>query len=493
MNNLKYILTFIIECFGYLLKSTTILLSFLPNLLNRLTYEIRKRLKFSISFKMTAVYTLIFSIILFLLSIGLIIGFRFFLLNEVQAELTKYSSVAINYAKSNKDLQIPNVDIFSNIEYVTFSVFDEKENLVYSTEKDKLNLSFHKDTSPPPMVNDLKEQLVFVTTKLDHNNNMFFLQLSKNLEKENEYWGIFTLIIFFINIFSLIVTLSVGSKTSKKMLLPIRDMTKTTKAISINALQTRLNVSISKDELKDLAETINKMLDGIQTSYEQQNQFVSDASHELRTPIAVIQGYANMLYRWGKDDKEILEEAITAIKSEAEDMQQLVEKLLFLARSDKNTQKIDKESFYINELVDEIIKETKLIDAYHDIKTDVNEVASIFADKKLLKQAIRVFIDNSIKYTPKGGSIKLNSYIKKKNLMLEIIDTGIGIPKEDLPFIFNRFYRCDKSRTKESGGTGLGLSIAKWIIGKHNGSIVVESRPEIGTKISIGLPLKKNK
>ncbi|MBU3192098.1 HAMP domain-containing histidine kinase [Clostridium bowmanii] len=288
------------------------------------------------------------------------------------------------------------------------------------------------------------------------------------------------------------VTLGAGSKASKKMLLPIKDMTKTTKAISINALETRLNVSVSHDELKDLAETINKMLDGIQNSYEQQNQFVSDASHELRTPISVIQGYANMLYRWGKDDKEVLEESITAIKGEAEDMQLLVEKLLFLARSDKNTQKIEKAGFYVNELVDEIIKETILIDTLHEIKTDSNEKVSIYADKKLLKQALRVFIDNSIKYTPKGGTIILNSYIKKKNLMIEIIDTGVGIPKEDLPFIFNRFYRCDKSRAKESGGTGLGLSIAKWIIGKHNGSIIVESRPEIGTKISIGLPMKKN-
>lgn len=439
---------------------------------------------------MTAVYTMIFSIILFLLSIGLIIGFRFFLLNEARVELTKYSTVAISYAKLNKDLQSLNVDIFSNIEYVTYSVFDEKENLLYSTEKDKSNLSFHKDTSPSSVINDLNQQFVFVTTKLDHNNKIFFLQLSKNLQKENEYFGIFTSTIFFINIFSLIATLGIGSKTSKKMLLPIKDMTKITKAISINALETRLNVSISKDELKDLAETINKMLDGIQASYELQNQFVSDASHELRTPIAVIQGYANMLYRWGKDDKEVLDEAITAIKSEAEDMQQLVEKLLFLARSDKNTQKIEKESFYINDLIEEIIKETKLIDTSHEIKNDVNEKTSIYADKKLLKQALRVFIDNSIKYTPSAGSITLNSYIKKKNLMLEIIDTGIGIPKEDLPYIFNRFYRCDKSRTKESGGTGLGLSIAKWIIGKHNGSIVVESRPEVGTKIIIGLPMK---
>jgi len=442
---------------------------------------------------MTAVYTLIFSTTLFLLSVGLIIGFRFFLLNEVNGELTKYSAVASNYAKLDKDIQNFNVKIFSNIEYVTFSIFDESENLVYSTEKDKTKVSFHKEISPSPVINEISQQFVFVTTKLANNNKIFFLQFSKNLNRENEYWGIFTLIIFFLNILSLIVTLGFGSKASKKMLLPIKDMTKTTKAISINALETRLNVSISKDELKDLAETINKMLDGIQTAYEQQNQFVSDASHELRTPIAVIQGYANMLYRWGKDDKEVLEESITAIKSEALDMQQLVEKLLFLARSDKNTQKIEKISFYINELVDEIIKETKLIDTSHEIKSEVNQQALIYADKKLLKQALRVFIDNSIKYTPKGGSIMLNSYIRKKNLILEIIDTGIGITKEDLPYIFNRFYRCDKSRAKESGGTGLGLSIAKWIIGKHNGSISVESRPEVGTKITIGLPLKNTR
>ncbi|HEY8805144.1 MAG TPA: HAMP domain-containing sensor histidine kinase, partial [Clostridium sp.] len=252
-----------------------------------------------------------------------------------------------------------------------------------------------------------------------------------------------------------------------------------------------LNVSNSHDELKQLAETFNDMLDRIQSSYEMQNQFVSDASHELRTPIAVIQGYTNMLYRWGKDDKNVLEESIIAIKSESENMKELVEKLLFLARSDKNTQKIYKEEFNINKLIADIIKDTKIIDSNHEISTNINEESLIYADRKLLKQAIRVFIDNSIKYTQSGGSIVLNSYIAKKNLMLEIIDTGIGISKDDLPYIFNRFYRCDKSRAKESGGTGLGLSIAKWIIGMHNGSIVVESRLNMGTKIKIGLPIKK--
>lgn len=470
-------------------KIMSITLTYVPKLLKSLISEVHKRLRFSITFKLTVVYTVIFSITLFLISSALIIGFRFFILKQVKAELTEYSLIAINYANFEKDFSSPNINTFSNIKNVTTTVYDEKETVVYSTEKNKKNLSFQKESSSLPVFNEMNEQLVFVTTKLSLNNKVYFLQLSKNIHVENEYWIIFVLIIFFINLFSLIVTLSTGSRASKKMLLPIKHMTKTTKAISIDALETRLNVSASHDELKELAETFNLMLDRIQNAYEIQNQFVSDASHELRTPIAVIQGYANMLDRWGKDDKDVLVESISAIKGESENMQQLVEKLLFLARSDKNTQKVEKENFYINELVDEILKETKLIDLNHEISVINNELLCIYADKSLLKQAIRIFIDNSIKYTPSGGSIKLNSYTKKKNLVLEIIDNGVGISKEDLPNIFNRFYRCDKSRTKESGGTGLGLSIAKWIIGTHNGSIIVESKPDKGTIIRIGLPI----
>ena len=473
----------------FTIRLTKLIVWFIPKLLKKVTTIIQKRLRFSISFKMTAVYTLIFSITLLLLSACLVIGFRFYLIDEARGELSKYSAVAINYAILNKDIQSTNVNIFSNIKDVTFSIFDDKETLMYTTKKDKKDLYFQNDPPVYPVFNSSNQQIIFKSNKLTLNNKVIFLQFSKNIKTENDYWGIFTFIIFIINILSLVITLSIGSKTSKKMLLPIKNMTKTTKAISINALETRLDVSTSHDELKQLAETFNEMLDRIQNSYEMQNQFVSDASHELRTPIAVIKGYANMLSRWGKDDKSVLDESIMAIKGESENMQQLVEKLLFLARSDNDTQKIYKEEFYINELIDEIIKETKLIDSNHEISITINEKATIFADKKLIKQSLRIFVDNSIKYTQIGGQITINSYIKKKNLIIDIIDTGMGIPKKDLPYIFNRFYRCDKSRAKESGGTGLGLSIAKWIIGKHNGSIVVLSKPEMGTTISIGLPI----
>lgn len=305
----------------------------------------------------------------------------------------------------------------------------------------------------------------------------------------SDYLSILGAILAGCNIIGLIIIIIIGSRASKKFLSPVETMTKTVKEISINALDKRLDVRGSKNELKDLAKTFNDMLDRIQKSVDQQNQFVSDASHELRTPISVIQGYVNLLNRWGKNDKEILEESILAIKSESENMKDLVEQLLFLARGDKNTQKIEKQNFMLNELIQEILKETKLIDSAHQIENEYSHEFEINADRKLIKEAIRIFVDNSIKYTPEGGTIKLDSYKKDDKAIITIGDTGTGISSEDLPYIFDRFYRADKSRTKTSGGTGLGLAIAKWIIDNHNGIVDVWSKPDIGTIIKITLPI----
>ncbi|MFL0197060.1 sensor histidine kinase [Clostridium sp. WILCCON 0269] len=305
-----------------------------------------------------------------------------------------------------------------------------------------------------------------------------------------DYVSILGAILVIFNIIGLFIIIFIGSRASKKFLSPLQNMTDTVKEISINALDKRINVKGSKNELKDLAKTFNEMLDRIESSVEQQNQFVSDASHELRTPISVIQGYANLLYRWGKDDREILEESISAIKSESQNMKELVEKLLFLARGDKNAQKVEKKEFVLRELIMELIKETKLVNKNHQIESDYNENFIIYADRKLIKEALRIFIDNSVKYTPEGGVIKLDCYLKYNTAVITIADTGIGISKEDISHIFERFYRADKSRTKSSGGTGLGLSIAKWILDKHNGKIDVWSKLDIGTVIKIGIPVK---
>ncbi|MBE6067548.1 MAG: HAMP domain-containing protein [Clostridium lundense] len=484
-------------------------ISLVKNLKNRFV----EKLRFSLTFKITIVYMFIISLILMLLSGAIIGGFALYVGWNAEGNLQKDFQLISDYLKENTEIPSEKLNRISRLDNISISVFDENRNLLYTTESEKDSIIFYDESKQNQSI-AINENYMIIKDRdkvyvdwdyLNHNDNNFgyammlsnpvnwqskdiYIQVKDKLI--NEIFSVIVLAstLLFIDVVVTIIVLLAGTRASRKTLKPIQTMTNTVENITIKALDTRLNIRGSQDELKDLARTFNTMLDRIQQSYEQQNQFVSDASHELRTPISVIQGYANMLDRWGKDDKSVLEESISAIKTESESMKSLIEKLLFLARGDKNTQKIEKVEFYLNELIDEIVKETKLIDNTHEIKSEKNDLAKINADYKMLKEALRVFIDNSIKYTPEGGSIKVNCALQNNEVLISVEDTGMGISKEDLPHIFDRFYRADKSRTKQTGGTGLGLSIAKWIIFKHNGRITVESRVNVGTKINITLP-----
>jgi len=260
------------------------------------------------------------------------------------------------------------------------------------------------------------------------------------------------------------------------------------KTIDARKLHRRISVDSSQNELKDLAQAINDMLNRINQSYESQVRFVSDASHELRTPISVIQGYVGLLDRWGKHDEKTLEESIGAIKSETESMKVLVEQLLFLARGDNETIQLHKEIFDSCAVVDEIIKETRLIDPNHVFETQLDSPAYIEADQQLIKQAVRVLVDNSIKYTPAEEKVTIRVFKENDKVKIQVQDNGIGIDPEDVPNIFNRFYRSDESRARKTGGSGLGLSIARWIVERHGGHFEVISRLDIGTRTTIILP-----
>jgi len=258
--------------------------------------------------------------------------------------------------------------------------------------------------------------------------------------------------------------------------------------IDAEQLDTRIQIDELQDELKNIAIAINGMLDRINESYAAQARFVSDASHELRTPIAVIQGYVNLLDRWGTTDEKALNESVAAIKDEAENMKDLVEQLLFLARGDSNTINMVPERIELQTLAQEVVNETRLIDDIHDININTDESA-VMADKGLLKQALRILIDNAIKYTDKDGEITIATTTVENTVRLSVSDSGIGINPEILPNVFDRFTRADESRTRSTGGAGLGLSIAQWIITRHNGHMEVLSREGIGTKITLVLPV----
>lgn len=257
--------------------------------------------------------------------------------------------------------------------------------------------------------------------------------------------------------------------------------------INASRLDTRIQVDETQDELKNLAAAINGMLDRINESYRAQVRFVSDASHELRTPISVIQGYANLLDRWGKNDEKTLQESITAIKDEAANMKELVEHLLFLARGDNNTIRLQLEEVPLSELAGEVVHEMRMIDMTHHFEVRAAEIG-VTADRSLLKQALRILVDNAIKYTDAGGNITVSTEGEGDFARLSVTDDGIGISPEIVPQIFDRFYRADESRARATGGAGLGLSIAKWIATRHGGHMEVLSRVGIGTKVMIALP-----
>lgn len=327
------------------------------------------------------------------------------------------------------------------------------------------------------------------------NGEPYSLHFFRTITTETRLLGLIQQILLVEMVLGLVLALFLGYFVSQRLLQPIRSMTDTVKSIEVSDLGTRLEVSATKDELSELAVTFNRMLERIQQGFDQHQRFVSDASHELRTPVTVIKGYADMLSRWGRHDEETLQEGLDAIGSEAENMQELIEKLLFLARADQKRQILHREPLELHVLVEDVFRKMQLTAADHQLQLLTNEPALVLADKVTMRQMLRIFLENAVKYTPAGGVIRLSSSLCPEDagsLALMIEDTGIGIAEEEQEKIFQRFYRVDSSRTKDAGqpgGTGLGLSIAKWIADRHGIKIRVASQPGAGTRFTILIPL----
>ena len=244
-------------------------------------------------------------------------------------------------------------------------------------------------------------------------------------------------------------------------------------------------ISTGDEDLASIEAALNSLLYRMQDARLQQARFVDDASHELRTPIAVIQGYANMLDRWGKDDPAVLEESIKAIKNESDNMKELIDQLLFLARGDNGRQKLSMDRIDLSSVIREVWEESMMIDPDHKYVREDCDNCYIYGDNAMIKQSVRIFVQNAAKYSDKGNNIKLAVRKNGAKICYIVQDEGIGIAGDELSHIFERFYRSDKARNSSTGGSGLGLSIAKWIIDAHKGNVEVLSRQDIGTRIMV--------
>jgi len=345
--------------------------------------------------------------------------------------------------------------------------------------------------NPDMEVSDFQDSAVYHARRtIEYGGITYQIHFLRTITTEKEFFTSLQRLLFYTVAVCFVLALLAGHFISRRILTPIREITWTARSIEVEQMGRRLDVPRARDELSELARTFNRMLDRLQEGFRQEQRFVSDASHELRTPLTVILGYSDLLSRWGREDKSILDEGITAIRSEAENMQQLIEKLLFLARADQKRQAVNKEEVDFAELLADTMEKMQMVTTSHEVTLGRNDPAVVDGDPVLLRQLLRIFLENSLKYTPAGGHIHAYSILSPDHsaIIVTLADDGIGIAPEHQDRIFDRFYRVDSSRTKETGGSGLGLSIARWIADQHEIKVMLKSAIDEGTTITLTIP-----
>jgi signal transduction histidine kinase len=268
-------------------------------------------------------------------------------------------------------------------------------------------------------------------------------------------------------------------------------ITSDARSITASNLSGRLAVPVAVDELRRLSETLNQMLDRIETSFKSIRQFTADASHELRAPMTLIHAAADFSLRRDRS-REDLRDAMERILKESERTSSLVDDLLFIARSDSDPAAFEHDAIDLSPLLADVaIQARTLAEAKHiEVVSQIpSQPVWMEGDELSIRRLVMTLIDNAVKYTPENGKVFIDLYAEDRLAVIQVRDTGIGIAPEDLPRVFDRFWRADKVRSRDEGGTGLGLSIAKGITERHQGTISVESEPGRGSTFTVRLPL----
>jgi heavy metal sensor kinase len=282
-----------------------------------------------------------------------------------------------------------------------------------------------------------------------------------------------------------------GYWISRSALAPVDEITQAARNIGAQDLARRLTVPRTGDELERLASTLNEMLARLDASFQRTTRFTADASHELRTPVSVMRTSAELALRKPRTDAEY-KESLSQILHESERVSQLIEQLLVIARADANSGSIAMQRLDLAEPLREACLHARPA-------ADAKQVAfresiplqplRILGDAVSLERLFHILLDNAVKYTPGGGQIEVHLSTRDSFAIAEVRDSGIGISPEDMPHIFDRFYRADRARTRESGGIGLGLAIGRWIAEAHRGEIQGESGPSQGSTFRVRFPL----
>ena len=287
---------------------------------------------------------------------------------------------------------------------------------------------------------------------------------------------------------ALLLSASISYLLANHLIRPLQQLRNSMRTVRDNGFEKRMQFTYqADDEIGDVLTMYNEMLEKLEISFNQQQQFVADASHELRTPIQAVEGHLSLLARWGKDDPEILAESIETSLTEIKRMKKMIEELLQLARLEEATNVETNMPLVLEQVIKElnvVFPQAKIIQHTNGKESMVN------VSHEALAQIIRNIIENGIRYNERSPEISIVTTENEKYMFLDISDNGIGIAEKHLPFIFDRFYRVDESRQQNGGGTGLGLSISKMLADKYKIMINVSSVEQKGTTFSLTIPKK---
>lgn len=312
------------------------------------------------------------------------------------------------------------------------------------------------------------------------------LQLLENIDMLYENIQELKWVLVMTTIVVIIIIYVTSGFVGRLILLPIQRLTNTMNTIENRGSFEKISVACeSKDEINKMAMTFNRMMTKLEASYVKQEQFVSDASHELKTPLTVIDSYIKMLKRWGKERPDMLEEAIQSIESESRHMKYLTEQLLQLAKVEEGID-YEKEVVDIAAIVKSTIQRLQASFKHPIHFLNATGYSYVKIHEQSFVQLLVILLDNANKYSDDSITVEMtesNGYVS-----IAVKDRGVGIPKDVQAFVFDRMFRVDKTRSRKTGGTGLGLAIAKKVVAQHDGKIIVESVEGMGSNFIVTLP-----
>lgn len=449
--------------------------------------KIRTRIS-KISVRLSFSYGILFFLTVFLLNIVILFFAQIYMNQTTSGQLENIRDTLLS--------EISNASDISGFDFVDLSHTNENIDIILiqngsvvintNPQYQPFAPSFQKVTK----LESGENTIMYITDQIFLTDaSVVDVQIIKNIDNDVDYFNAMSTMMLIIDAVIIVLSVLVGYWISRKALSPIDSMTKQAREISTSNLAKRIQISGPDDELTRLATTFNDLISRLSRAYIMQNEFALNASHELTTPLAVIQGYIELIDRWGKDTPDVMEEAITSIKAELKHMNGLLDTLYTLSKTDNELISLEKTEFLLNDLIIQLLKEYSLILTDTDFNFHAETKVLLFADTKLISQMIRAILDNSVKFNRNHAPIDITLQ-STDQIVIIISDRGIGIPEEDLSHIFERFYRVDKSRTKAVGGTGLGLSLVKWIVEMHHGNIEVASVLGKGTSVTIYFPKK---